>query len=81
MGILTIMKLIKFFKPTTKFGKVGLTLYLGGAIIYLLYSIFTWDNPNVNFYFGYITSWIIWLIGATGMVMYITYLLKKKKND
>lgn len=74
------MKLVKYLKPTTKFGKVGLSLYLGGLIIFILHFIYTWDNPSTNFYVGFITSWIIWLIGMFGIIMYIIHLVKKRKN-
>lgn len=72
------MKVINYLRPNTLFGKVGLSLYLGGAIIYTSIFIYFWNNPSENYYFEFIINQTFWLIGVIGLVMYIIHLVKKK---
>ncbi|OLS38589.1 hypothetical protein [Bacillus sp. MRMR6] len=72
------MKLINFLKPINLFGKIGLTLYFGGAIAYIIVFIYFWNNPSNNFYFQAIINLTFWLIGVIGMIIYITHLVKRK---
>jgi vacuolar-type H+-ATPase subunit I/STV1 len=72
------MKIINYLRPTTLFGKVGVSLYLGGAIIYTLIFIYFWNNPSENYYFEFIINQTFWLIAVIGMIMYIIHLVKKR---
>lgn len=74
------MKIIQFLKPTTLFGKIGLALYLGGAISFFVGLIYFSKYPTGNLFTEMAINLTTWLLGVVGLIMYLIYLVKKNKK-
>lgn len=75
-----MQKILEFLKPTTKFGKIAFTLYLVGVIVYTVTYVLFLKYPTGHMIAEILISTLFWFIGAVGLIMYIIYLLKKRKN-